>query len=49
MSGIKWLLDTNIVISLLKERPESLKLTKGITLEQGAMSQITSMENNYDP
>jgi hypothetical protein len=44
MSGIEWLLDTSIVIGLLKERPESLKLTKGITLEQCAVSQITRME-----
>lgn len=44
MSGIEWLLDTNIVIGLLKEQPESLKLTEGITLEQCAVSQITRME-----
>ncbi len=46
MTGIKFLLDTNIVIGLLKEYDPAIKLAEevGVVLEESAVSQITRME-----
>nr|VFJ44192.1 MAG: hypothetical protein BECKFW1821A_GA0114235_100616 [Candidatus Kentron sp. FW]VFJ58209.1 MAG: hypothetical protein BECKFW1821B_GA0114236_10408 [Candidatus Kentron sp. FW] len=46
MSGIDWLLDTNVVIGLFKERHAAVQLakTRGLVLERAAVSQITRME-----
>ena len=46
MTGIKFLLDTNIVIGLLKEYEPAIKLAEevGVVLEESAVSQITRME-----
>ena len=46
MTGIKFLLDTNIVIGLLKEYNPAIKLAEevGVVLEESAVSQITRME-----
>ena len=46
MNGIKWLLDTNMVIGLLKKRPAAIALAEAQNLEmnQAAVSQITRME-----
>lgn len=46
MSGIKFLLDTNIVIGLLKEYDAAIALAEhtGLELEKTAVSQITRME-----
>lgn len=46
MSGIDWLLDTNVVIGLLKGHPAALELVQrsGLTLQRAAVSQITRME-----
>ncbi len=46
MSGIKYLLDTNIVIGLLKAHPDTVALLQVYPnlLEQCAASQITRME-----
>lgn len=46
MSGINWLLDTNIVIGLLKQQPAAIALAESQNLElnRSAVSQITRME-----
>jgi len=46
VTGIKFLLDTNIVIGLLKEYEPAIKLAEevGVVLEESAVSQITRME-----
>ncbi|MEI6545125.1 MAG: type II toxin-antitoxin system VapC family toxin [Methylococcales bacterium] len=46
MSGIKFLLDTNIVIGLLKDYEPAIQLAEevGLELEKSAVSQITRME-----
>ncbi len=46
MSGIEFLLDTNVVIGLLKSHPPAVALVEqaGMTLERAAISQITRME-----
>ncbi|HAT50256.1 MAG: type II toxin-antitoxin system VapC family toxin [Nitrospirae bacterium] len=46
MSGIEWLLDTNVVIGLLKGYDAAIALAekKGLILERAAVSQITRME-----
>ena len=46
MTGIKFLLDTNIVIGLLKEYEPAINLVEeiGVVLEKSAVSQITRME-----
>jgi len=46
MNGIKFLLDTNMVIGLLKESDAAITLAEhtGLDLEQTAVSQITRME-----
>lgn len=46
MSGINWLLDTNIVIGLLKQQPAAIALaeSQNIELNKSAISQITRME-----
>lgn len=46
MSGISWLLDTNVVIGLLKQQPAAIALAESQKLElsQSAVSQITRME-----
>jgi len=46
MNGISYLLDTNVVIGLLKAFPDALNLTKTHPdlLERCAVSQITRME-----
>lgn len=46
MSGIKFLLDTNIVIGLLKAHGSAMLLAEqaALVLEQAAVSQITRME-----
>jgi len=46
VTGIKFLLDTNIVIGLLKEYDPAIKLAEevGVVLEESAVSQITRME-----
>lgn len=46
MSGIKFLLDTNIVIGLLKAHPGALALAEqaNLQLSMAAVSQITRME-----
>lgn len=46
MSGAKWLLDTNVVIGLLKKQPLAITLAEAqhLVLSQAAVSQITRME-----
>ena len=46
MSGLEWLLDTNIVIGVLKQYPPAVALfeEKGLVLGRAAVSQITRME-----
>ena len=46
MSGINWLLDTNIVIGLLKQQPAAIALaeSQNIELSNSAVNQITRME-----
>jgi predicted nucleic acid-binding protein len=46
MSGIKYLLDTNVVIGLLKQHTAAIALTETHPLDLGkiAVSQITRME-----
>mgnify|MGYP006368987193 FL=1 len=46
MSGAKWLLDTNVVIGLLKKRSAAIALAESnnLDLHQAAVSQITRME-----
>ncbi|MBF0461088.1 MAG: type II toxin-antitoxin system VapC family toxin [Magnetococcales bacterium] len=46
MSGIEWLLDTNMVLGLLKGHPPALVMAEqsGLVVEQAAISQITRME-----
>ena len=46
MSGAKLLLDTNIVIGLLKDHPPAVLLVQasGFALAEAAVSQITRME-----
>jgi hypothetical protein len=46
MNGIEWLLDTNMVIGLLKGHGPAIALAEqsGLTLDQAAVSQITRME-----
>ena len=46
MSGIEWLLDTNMVIGLLKGHDAAIKLAeaRGLALDRAAVSQITRME-----
>ena len=46
MSGVKWLLDTNVVIGLLKKQSAAVALAESQRLElsQTAVSQITRME-----
>lgn len=46
MSGIEWLLDTNMVIGLLKGHDAAIELAKvrGLVLDCAAVSQITRME-----
>ncbi|GAB4215658.1 MAG: hypothetical protein Fur007_14090 [Rhodoferax sp.] len=46
MSGIEFLLDTNMVIGLLKEHAAAMTLAEqsGFTLDKSAVSQITRME-----
>ncbi len=46
MSGVEWLLDTNVVIGLLKGYPPALAMVEqhGLVVEQAAISQITRME-----
>jgi len=46
MSGAKWLLDTNVVIGLLKKQPFAIALAEAqhLELSQAAVSQITRME-----
>jgi hypothetical protein len=46
MSGAKCLLDTNVVIGLLKQHPKAIELidTHQLDLNQIAISQITRME-----
>lgn len=46
MSGIKYLLDTNVVIGLLKAHGPAIALAEqaALVLEQSAVSQITRME-----
>ena len=46
MSGPKWLIDTNVVIGLLKGYETAIRLAESVQLEldQAAVSQITRME-----
>ncbi len=46
MNGINWLLDTNVVIGLLKQHPAAIALIESqkIELSKSAVSQITRME-----
>lgn len=44
MSGIESLLDTNVVIGLLKQNEAAAELVKGLEFDQIAISQITRME-----
>ncbi|MEO5796107.1 MAG: PIN domain-containing protein [Rhodoferax sp.] len=46
MSGIEFLLDTNVVIGLLKGHAPAIALAEqqGLQLEKSAVSQITRME-----
>ncbi len=46
MNGIDWLLDTNVVIGLLKGHPAAIDLVQrsGLVLQRAAVSQITRME-----
>ena len=46
MNGIEWLLDTNVVIGLLKQQTAAIVLieTQPFDLSEAAVSQITRME-----
>jgi predicted nucleic acid-binding protein len=46
MSGIEYLLDTNVVLGLLKGHPPAVALVQrsGMSLQRSAVSQITRME-----
>lgn len=46
MNGIEWLLDTNMVIGLLKGHAAAMALAEqsGLVLDKAAVSQITRME-----
>lgn len=46
MNGVKWLLDTNVVIGLLKKQAPAIALLEAqqFILVQSAISQITRME-----
>ncbi|MEI8394988.1 MAG: type II toxin-antitoxin system VapC family toxin [Rhodospirillaceae bacterium] len=46
MNGLDWLLDTNLVIGLLKQYPPAVALAerKGLSLDRAAVSPITRME-----
>lgn len=46
MNGVKYLLDTNVIIGLLKSYPPAVKLVQdhGLSLDQCAYSSITRME-----
>lgn len=46
MSGVEWLLDTNVVIGLLKQQTAAIELieTHPFDLNKAAVSQITRME-----
>lgn len=46
MNGIEWLLDTNMVIGLLKGHAPAIALAEqsGLLLDKAAVSQITRME-----
>jgi len=44
MNGINYLLDTNIIIGLLKGNEQAVNLTQGISLSACAFSAITRME-----
>lgn len=44
MNGIKYLLDTNVIIGLLKGRHDAVAMLKGIGLDVCAYSAITRME-----
>ena len=46
MNGIEWLLDTNMVIGLLKGHAPAIALAEqsGLVLDKAAVSQITRME-----
>uniref|UniRef100_Q3ASS2 Ribonuclease VapC n=1 Tax=Chlorobium chlorochromatii (strain CaD3) TaxID=340177 RepID=Q3ASS2_CHLCH len=46
MSGLKYILDTNIIIGLLKANPTAIALAESVRLDLGecAISQITRME-----
>ncbi|MDD5276017.1 MAG: DNA-binding protein [Methylovulum sp.] len=44
MNGINYLLDTNIIIGLLKGNAQAVDLTQGINLSACAFSAITRME-----
>lgn len=46
MSGTEFLLDSNIVIGLLKNHPETVELARqaGLTLTRASVSQISRME-----
>lgn len=46
MTGIKFLLDTNLVIGVLKGHPDAIALlnTEQLSFENCAVSQITRME-----
>jgi predicted nucleic acid-binding protein len=44
MNGIKYLLDTNIIIGLLKGNEQAVSITRGINLSACAFSAITRME-----
>lgn len=44
MNGINYLLDTNIIIGLLKGNSQAVDLTQGINLSACAFSTITRME-----
>jgi len=44
MNGINYLLDTNIIIGLLKGNSQAVNLTQGINLSVCAFSAITRME-----
>jgi predicted nucleic acid-binding protein len=44
MNGIKYLLDTNIIIGVLKGNEQAVSLTRGMNLSTCAFSAITRME-----
>ena len=46
MSGPEWLIDTNVVIGLLKAHEPAVKLAENVRLDlnRAAVSQITRME-----